>query len=33
VLARYRTLETRLAAVAADDLAGLEGMLRPTPLP
>lgn len=33
VLARYRTLEARLASVVTDDLQYLEALLRPTPLP
>ncbi len=32
VLARYRALQVRLADAAADDLIGLEGMLRTMPL-
>lgn len=32
VLSRYRALEARLAGAAADDLAGLEAMLRLVPM-
>jgi len=33
ILARYRAMESRLAAVAGADLAALESRLRAAPLP